>query len=69
MTPVRRSARQVSGSATAGAPGRLVLPLLDGGLLATAAATAPTLRSPFVSAAAGFTRLTLTVRALPRLPA
>jgi hypothetical protein len=52
----------------ASAPGCLVLLFLDAGLLATAATTAPALRWPFaLAAAASLTRMTLTVRALPRL--
>ncbi|MCU7727943.1 hypothetical protein ODJ79_29855 [Actinoplanes sp. KI2] len=50
------------------APGCLVLLLLDAGLLATAATMAPGLHWPFaLAAAASLTRMTLTVRALPRL--
>jgi len=52
----------------ASAPGCLVLLLLDAGLLSTAVTTAPALHWPFVlAAAASLTRMTLTVRALPRL--
>jgi hypothetical protein len=52
----------------ASVPACLVLLLLDAGLLATAATTAPAPHWPFaLAAAASLTRMTLTARALPRL--